>query len=99
MHAFVFVTLAVILVLYAILGIVAITTGWVVPWLRGTIARPRLWGSGTLLFASGIALFRYGATVHGTTAIDLVFGGGLLVFLSGAALQFLGQRPGRVPSA
>ncbi|MEV6399667.1 hypothetical protein AB0M39_33620 [Streptomyces sp. NPDC051907] len=37
-------------------GLTAITTGrLLVPWLRRTVARPRMWGTGALLLAVGLA--------------------------------------------
>jgi hypothetical protein len=30
-------------------GLAAVTTAWLFPWLRGSIARPRLWGWGELM--------------------------------------------------
>ncbi|WP_143672328.1 hypothetical protein [Streptomyces sp. OK228] len=30
-------------------GLAAVTTAWLFPWLKGSIARPRLWGWGELM--------------------------------------------------
>lgn len=86
----------VVVTLYAVAGVLAVTTGRIVPWQRGYILRPRLWGSGALLSCAGVALWRYGATARDGHSIDALFAVGTVLFFSGAVLQFLGQRVGRV---
>ncbi|MET8582287.1 hypothetical protein ABZX39_15565 [Streptomyces collinus] len=85
-----------LVVLYAVAGVLAITTGRVVPWQRGYVLRPRLWGSGALVFGAGMALARYGGTVRDLTTSDVVFGGSLLLLICGGVLQYVGQRVGRL---
>ncbi|MER6128473.1 hypothetical protein ABT173_39110 [Streptomyces sp. NPDC001795] len=100
LHVTSLIAVSVVLVLYAVAGVLALTTGRIVRWQRGRLVRPRLWGAGALLSCAGVALWRYVTpTVHDMTALDVLFGGGMVLFLSGVLLQFLGQRVGRVPSA
>jgi len=98
MHMFIMVLLGTLWALTVVAGISAIATGWVVPWMRGRIVRPRLWGCGALLTTAGMALFQYGSEVRGMTTVDVVFGCAMVVFVTGCVLQYLGQRPGRVPA-
>ncbi|MEU6364467.1 hypothetical protein ABZ876_01695 [Streptomyces sp. NPDC046931] len=91
------IAVSVIVVLYAVTGVLALTTGrMIVPWQRGYVLRPRLWGAGALVFVAGIVLLRFAAAVIGATAFDSLSTCGLVLMLSGAVLQFLGQRVGRV---
>ncbi|MFD9093313.1 hypothetical protein [Streptomyces collinus] len=85
-----------LVVLYAVAGVLAIATGRVVPWQRGYVLRPRLWGSGALVFGAGMALARYGGTVRDLTTSDVVFGGSLVMLICGGVLQYVGQRVGRL---
>ncbi|GHD60264.1 hypothetical protein GCM10010317_052320 [Streptomyces mirabilis] len=36
-------------------GLAAVTTDWLFPWLRGSIARPRLWGWGELMAVADLS--------------------------------------------
>lgn len=83
-------------VLYVVAGVLALTTGRAVPWQRGYIQRPRLWGSGALAFAAGLALARYCASVRDLTNSDVVFASSLIMLISGGVLQYVGQRVGRL---
>ncbi|MET7311502.1 hypothetical protein ACWD7C_30765 [Streptomyces sp. NPDC005134] len=56
MRWYVVVPLAVMSTLATIEGIAAIRTGWVLPWLRNKVSRPRLWGYASLLMAACLAL-------------------------------------------
>ncbi|MFF3639459.1 hypothetical protein [Streptomyces sp. NPDC002250] len=47
----------------AVLGIAAITRGWMLPKVRPGIARPRLYGCGALLFAFGLCEMAIGPEV------------------------------------
>ncbi|MFJ3336823.1 hypothetical protein [Streptomyces sp. NPDC086766] len=96
LHVVSLVAVAVVVVLYAVAGVLAVTTGRAVPWQRGYILRPRLWGSGALLFGAGMALARYGGSVRDLTASDVVFGCSLLMLVSGGVLQYVGRRVGRL---
>ncbi|GHK00789.1 hypothetical protein ACWEWI_22400 [Streptomyces sp. NPDC003753] len=88
----------VVVALYAVAGVLVLTTGRVAPWWRGDVLRPRRWGSGALLFAAGMGLCRYGSAVRGLTAVDVVFTVGLALMVSGALLQFRAQHVGRTPA-
>ncbi len=90
------IAVAAVVMLYAVAGVMALTTGRAVPWQRGYILRPRLWGCGALAFAAGLALARYGATVRDLTDPDLVFACSLIMLISGGVLQYVGQRVGRL---
>ncbi|KUN87772.1 hypothetical protein AQJ66_09060 [Streptomyces bungoensis] len=96
LHVISLVAVAAVVVLYAVTGVLALTTGRAVPWQRGYILRPRLWGSGALLFGAGMGLARYGSTVHDLTAADIVFPCSLLMLVCGGVMQYIGQRVGRV---
>jgi hypothetical protein len=81
-----------VLVLYAASGVLAITTGRALPWKRGYVLRPRLWGSGALVFGVGMALARYSGTVRDLTTSDVVFACSMLMLIGGGVLQYVGQR-------
>ncbi|WP_158692690.1 hypothetical protein [Streptomyces roseochromogenus] len=93
MHMFLAVAAAVVYGLLAVSGIASITTGWVVPWLRTRVLRPRLWGYGSLLAAVGGAVFLYlGPLAERYGSLPWL---GWLGFMAGLGLQMLAQRPGR----
>ncbi|GAA3054324.1 hypothetical protein [Streptomyces glomeratus] len=97
LHVISLIAVSVVVVFYAFLGVLALTTGrMIVPWQRGRVPRPRLWGSGALLLAAGFVVLRFSAAVIGATAFGILSTGGLVLMGSGAVLQFLGQRVGRV---
>ncbi|MER7838215.1 hypothetical protein ABTY98_20545 [Streptomyces sp. NPDC096040] len=99
LHVISWVAVAVVVVLYAGTGVLAITTGratWATRWQRGHILRPRLWGSGALLFGAGMALTRYGGTVRDFTTATIVFACSLLMLICGGVLQYVGRRAGRL---
>ncbi|WP_158711354.1 hypothetical protein [Streptomyces sp. NRRL S-1824] len=56
MHWYVVVPFVVMSMFAAVGGIVAIRTGWVLPWLRAKVFRPRLWGYASLLIAACLAV-------------------------------------------
>ncbi|MEU6093713.1 hypothetical protein [Streptomyces sp. NPDC047079] len=96
-HVISLIAVSVIVVLYASSGVLALIAGrLIVPWQRGRVLRPRLWGSGALVFVAGIVLFRCAATVSGATAFGILSACGLVLMLSGGVLQFLGGRVVRV---
>ncbi|MER6380155.1 hypothetical protein ACWDBD_27865 [Streptomyces sp. NPDC001118] len=90
-------------VVYGLLGaagIAGITTGWVVPWSRARVLRPRLWGYGCLLAASGGPVFLYLGPLGSLGPLAPEQYGflpwlGWLGFMAGLGLQMLAQRPGR----
>lgn len=81
--------------LVAVSGVVAVTTGRMLPTLQGRVVRPELWGYGQLVFALGMATgisLRWWAgslavgDAGGATAFALI--------LLGGVLQWRAQRPG-----
>jgi hypothetical protein len=77
-------------------GVAAMATGWVIPWLRGQVLRPALWGLGEILLG---AFMIWQAVMH--SALSTHTGGGTVWLIGlplgvlGFALMSLGQRPGR----
>lgn len=47
-------------------GLAAVTTAWLFPWLRGSIARPRLWGWGEPMLGLFFAMQLMDQTVVST---------------------------------
>jgi hypothetical protein len=93
MHMYLVVASAVALLLLAVFGVASVTTGWVVPWGRPRVLRPRLWGTGCLVCAVGGAVFLYLGPLAGAHG-DLPWIG-WIAFMAGLGLQMLAQRPGR----
>jgi predicted phage tail protein len=82
-------------VLIAAAGVVALWTGRVLPrWVGRRILRPRLWGTGAIVTALGMAVPSLYPVAHSDAAIDAVFVTGTSLFLGGLACQMLAQRPG-----
>lgn len=96
LHVISLVAVAVVVVLYAVTGVLTIATGRVVPWQRERLLRPRLWGSGALVFGAGMALARFGGSVRDLTLANVVFACSLLMLVCGGVMQYAGQRAGRV---
>ncbi|MEU7058487.1 hypothetical protein [Streptomyces sp. NPDC046197] len=93
MHMFMVVTAAVLATLLALAGIANIAYGWVPPWARSRVLRPRLWGYGALLGAAGFALYMFlGPLARAFGPLPLL---GWVAFMAGLALQWMSQRPGR----
>ena len=78
-------------------GVVAVATGWLLPWLRRRTLRPAMWGYGTVLFGGGMLLnMLYGAfgVFDGSSAlVDVPFILGMLMIVAGGYLQVLSKRP------
>ncbi|MFF6988186.1 hypothetical protein [Streptomyces sp. NPDC010273] len=85
---------AVAWLLIAVIGVVAVTTGWTPPTTRGRVVRPELWGYGTLTTALGMGT---GMSLHwwaDSMAVDGVGGAtALVLILLGFALQTRAQHP------
>ncbi|MEU1185155.1 hypothetical protein ABZ464_47635 [Streptomyces sp. NPDC005820] len=81
----------------AVIGLVAVTTGWT-PRFTGIEERPRLWGVGVLLSAFGLTAFLFlgplNSTPHLHRNLPLV---GMGLNLAGLALQSYARRPGPLP--
>lgn len=76
-------------------GLAAVTTAWLFPWLRASIARPRLWGWGELMLGLFFALQLMDQTIifipHSG---DVLFYGGLAFGVVGLYLMMLARSPG-----
>ncbi|MFE2422837.1 hypothetical protein [Streptomyces hokutonensis] len=53
-------------------GITAVTSSRVLPWLAGKVIRPRLWGSGYMLFGVVVLYHAVVALVHVDPDVELV---------------------------
>jgi hypothetical protein len=85
---------AVAWLLVAAIGVVAVTTGRVLPTLRKRVVRPELWGYGALISALGMGT---GMTLH-WWAVSLVLDGAgaataLALIVLGGVLQWRSERP------
>ena len=85
---------AVALLLMAALGVVTVTTGWLLPMARGRVVRPQLWGYGALASALGLGT---GLSLHwwsdSLATDDVGAAVALTLILLGGALQYRAQRP------
>ncbi|KOV61004.1 hypothetical protein ADL01_32420 [Streptomyces sp. NRRL WC-3618] len=97
MHWYLLGTAALVMSGMVVIGAVAVTTGWLLPWLRLRTTRPELWGYGAmcggmglLLFMSWGALDAFGDTpvLHRATGIT-----GMLMLAAGSVLQMRSSRP------
>ncbi|MFD8002445.1 hypothetical protein [Streptomyces mirabilis] len=80
----------------ALMGIAGITTGWVAPWMRIRVLRPKLWGYGVLVGAVGMSLYMFIGPFRGPDLSMAPFAmTGLAMFFAGLWLQTLSRRPGR----
>ncbi|WP_369248963.1 hypothetical protein [Streptomyces sp. R41] len=78
------------------IGIAGITTGWVPPWGRRRVLRPKLWGYGSVVGAVGMSLYMFLGPFRGPDADMTPYAmAGMAVFFVGLVLQMAGQRPGR----
>ncbi|WP_329220712.1 hypothetical protein OG352_28075 [Streptomyces sp. NBC_01485] len=86
------------LTVLAVGGVAGIATGWVAPWGRSRVLRPRLWGYGSLTAAAGGAVWTFVGPLngppHGSSAY--VAWAGWILFMVGLLIQFRAQRPGRL---
>ena len=79
-------------------GLAAVTTAWLFPWLRGSIARPRLWGWGELMLGLFFAMQLMDQTIIFTPhSGDVLFYGGLAFGVVGLYLMMLARSPGTTP--
>ncbi|WP_158693134.1 hypothetical protein [Streptomyces viridochromogenes] len=80
------------------MGVAGIVTGWVPPWGRRRIVRPRLWGYGSVVGSVGIGGYSSLGSFDGPASrhAGIAIAGGA-VFFVGLALQLPAQRPGRTP--
>ncbi|WP_405990979.1 hypothetical protein [Streptomyces sp. NBC_00986] len=80
--------------LMALSGVVAVTTGRMLPTVQGRVVRPELWGYGQLVFALGMATgisLRWwaGSLAVGDAGAAMAF----ILIVLGSVLQWRAQRP------
>ncbi len=99
MHEALVTTAALVVAVGVVFGVVAITTGRIIPGPesgRAKVLRPRVWGYGTLVFAVGIGMFIFLGPLQGPTGgysrYALV---GLVLSSLGLYVQRLAAKPGR----
>lgn len=92
-------TMVVCVTVMAALGLAAVTREWMPPLRRGSVPRPRLWGTGALMSAGGLSLFVFlGPLAPGGPAVHFYVPlAGMAVNLAGLGVQSLARRPGRTP--
>jgi hypothetical protein len=77
-------------------GLAALTTAWLFPWLRESIARPRLWGIGEMIFGLFFIMQLLNQTVvTGAGSDDLLFYTGLAFALIGCIVMALARHPAK----
>ncbi|MDX3578987.1 hypothetical protein [Streptomyces sp. FL07-04A] len=99
MHAILVGATALAVMVLAVGGAAGVTTGWVPPWGRPRILRPRLWGYGSLVTAAGATVWAFVGPLKGPPhgASVYVAWTGWVVFMAGLLVQLRARRPGRVP--
>ncbi|MEU1475604.1 hypothetical protein ACFYZ8_12670 [Streptomyces sp. NPDC001668] len=102
MNSVLVVVAAVVVGALSVLGAVQLATGWVPPWLRNSVLRPRLSGCGTLLHAVGLGVFLFLGPLGSPPTQDVYVPllGLALSFVGGSVLQRLAQHaPARKTSS
>lgn len=95
MDIFVTVPLMTVAVLITPFGVIAIRTGWMLPWPRAKTPRPRLWGYSSLLGVVGMCGIYFGYRVD-----ELVlFAVAVFAFTGSGVPNLLADRPGGVRRA
>ncbi|MET7690677.1 hypothetical protein ABZT06_22340 [Streptomyces sp. NPDC005483] len=81
----------------AVGGVAGIATGWVMPWGRSRVLRPRLWGYGSLVTAVGATVWIFLGPMAGPPHAPSAYvaWAGWVMFMAGLLIQFRAQRPGR----
>jgi hypothetical protein len=99
MHEVLEAAAAVVVTAGAVFGVVAITTGRIIPGPareRARIARPRLWGYGTLIVALGLGMFLFLGPLQGPAGGYARFAVvGMVLNVLGLYIQYLAAKPGR----
>lgn len=98
-HAILVVVSALAVTVLAVGGAAGVATGWVAPWGRSRVLRPRLWGWGSLIAATGAAVWMFVGPLNGRPhgASVYVAWAGWVVFMVGLLIQIRARRPGRTP--
>ncbi|MDH6516741.1 hypothetical protein M2163_006278 [Streptomyces sp. SAI-135] len=80
-------------------GVAGAATGWVLPWARPGVLRPRLWGYGSLAVAAGAAVWVFLGPVAGPphAPAEYVHLTGWSLWVAGLLIQLRARRPGRAP--
>ncbi|MFE3035416.1 hypothetical protein ACFXKY_27665 [Streptomyces canus] len=80
-------------------GVAGIATGWVVPWGRPRVLRPRVWGYGSLVTAAGGTVWSVLGPLAGPPHVPSAYAAwaGWILFMAGLLIQSRAQRPGRAP--
>ncbi|MER6033558.1 hypothetical protein ABT133_06550 [Streptomyces sp. NPDC001835] len=95
MNTFLVIAGALAVALMAASGLAAVTTGWVAPFGRRRVLRPKLRGYGQLLGAAAASLWMFlGVFPARFDVLPLV---AWVVFMGSLGIQMLAQRPGRTP--
>ena len=83
----------------AVGGVAGIATGWVVPWGRPRVLRPKLWGYGSLVTAAGGTVWAFLGPIAGPPHFPSAYvaWAGWILFMAGLLIQHRAQRPGRAP--
>ena len=77
-------------------GITAMATSWVFPWLAGKVLRPRLWGAGYALFGVVTLYHAVVALMHVDPAVSMVLTAvTTATALGGLGMMVLAQRVGQ----
>lgn len=96
MNVYVGVPVGVLAVFVAVLGVLAIRSGWLLPPQRKHILRPRLFGYAQLLVAAGLAAQLAAAVAFSSDQVEgSVRFAGLGVMLVAPGLIWAAQRPAR----
>ncbi|MGX1544378.1 hypothetical protein [Streptomyces adustus] len=91
----IYIVAVIVAVLLGASGIAGAATGWVPPWARGEILRPRLLGWATLLAGVGFSLFVFLGPLAGSYG-PLPWTG-WAAFMIGLFLQSRARRPSIIP--
>ncbi|MGT2530866.1 hypothetical protein ACU4GG_30225 [Streptomyces nojiriensis] len=86
---------AVVALLVAAAGTATLTTGWMLPWQRKHVVRPRLFGWAQLLIAAALFVQLAGLSVAGSPYASLFAMPGTVALLFGMVLITRAQRPSR----
>ncbi|TQE25063.1 hypothetical protein [Streptomyces ipomoeae] len=88
------VAVAVVVFTVVVFAVIAIRTEWILPWLRRSTLRPRLWGYSALFGGAGLGLWCFAHAIHRPALFSAAAVG---LFVVSTGLSFRATRPGRVP--